>query len=294
MSTRARARSRKPGARRLRPRTDTALDAIGLLRRDLARHPLLEREERDELARRAALGDDAASEAMVLTNMGLVFHFARRYTERGVELADLVQEGVFGLMRAVERFDPDRGVQFSTYASWWITKSLQHAVTTCGRTIHLPEAIEEGRRRLGGANDELASSLGRAPTTQELEAFTGVGHERRRRLESAARVTMSLDQPTADGSAETLGDELVTDERTGAFDAIEQRLTLGAALDELRDEERAVLCLRFGLDDHEPTPVAGVAERLGIDQRRVQRLQAAALRRLGAHPAVQALRTVAA
>ena len=287
------ARSGVPDGKRPGRNGGRNLDAVGLLRRDLARHPLPGRDERHELARRAARGDDAARQAMVLTNMGLVFHFAQRYSGRGVEFSDLVQEGVFGLARAIERFDPDRGVQFSTYASWWIRKSLQQSVTSCGRTIRLPETVEEDRWRLRRARDELASSLGRHPTSAEVEDFTGVGGARRRRVESAARVTMSLDQAMPDGSSTPL-DELVAGEQADDFERAEERLVVRAALDELCAEERAVLSLRFGLGDDDPAPVAAVAERLGIDPRRVQRIQAVALRRLGAHPAIQALKGAAA
>src|SRR5579863_3049150 len=144
-------------------------DGIRLFLDDLDRYPLPDHEEQVELAKRVALGDDEARRAMIAANLRLVVHWARRYQDRGVDFGDLVQEGTFGLMRAVDKFDWQRGFRFSTYATWWIRQALQRAVQQHGRTIRIPLEVGEQIQRLELTKAELASTLGRAPTEQELD-----------------------------------------------------------------------------------------------------------------------------
>ena len=127
------------------------------------------------LARRVAAGDEEARREMVAANLRLVVHWARRYQDRGVEMADLVQEGTFGLLRAVEKFDWERGFRFSTYATWWIRQALQRAVQQHGRTIRIPLEVGERLQRLDATTAELAGRLGRPPTDEELDR--GHGHD---------------------------------------------------------------------------------------------------------------------
>ena len=136
-------------------------DSLGLLLRDLDRYPMPDYDEQVALAKRVATGDDEAKKQMVAANLRLVLHWARRYQDRGVELVDLVQEGTFGLLRAVEKFDWERGFKFSTYATWWIRQSLQRAVQQHGRTIRIPLEVGEHLQRVDAANAELIGLLGR-------------------------------------------------------------------------------------------------------------------------------------
>src|SRR5271156_3084919 len=170
-------------------------DTLGLMLRDLDQFPMPDHEQQVELAKRVVAGDDAARKQMVAANLRLVVHWARRYQDRGVDMADLVQEGTFGLMRAVDKFDWERGFRFSTYATWWIRQALQRAVQQHGRTIRIPLEVGEQIQRLDAATAELAGQLGRPPEEDEITELTGITPEERRSLEGIARVSASLDQP---------------------------------------------------------------------------------------------------
>ena len=162
-------------------------------------------EQQVALAKRVAAGDEEARQQMVAANLRLVVHWARRYQDRGVDMADLVQEGTFGLLRAVEKFDWERGFRFSTYATWWIRQALQRAVQQHGRTIRIPLEVGERLQRLDAVTAELAGQLGRPPTDEELTEATGMTADERASLEGVARVAASLDQPAAADSATSLG-----------------------------------------------------------------------------------------
>ena len=189
-------------------------DTLGLMLKDLDQFPMPDHEQQVELAKRVAAGDELARKQMVAANLRLVVHWARRYQDRGVDMADLVQEGSFGLMRAVDKFDWERGFRFSTYATWWIRQALQRAVQQHGRTIRIPLEVGEHIQRLELTKAQLATTLGRTPTVAELDEATGMTADERYALEDVARVTASLDQPAASESATTLG-ELVAPGRIG-------------------------------------------------------------------------------
>jgi RNA polymerase sigma factor (sigma-70 family) len=155
-------------------------DTLGLMLRDLDQFPMPDHEQQVELAKRVAAGDDAARKQMVAANLRLVVHWARRYQDRGVDMADLVQEGTFGLMRAVDKFDWERGFRFSTYATWWIRQALQRAVQQHGRTIRIPLEVGEHIQRLELTKAQLATTLGRTPTVAELDEATGMTADERR------------------------------------------------------------------------------------------------------------------
>ena len=254
-------------------------DMLGLLMRDLDRYPMPNYDEQVELAKRVTAGDEEAKKQMVAANLRLVLHWARRYQDRGVEMVDLVQEGTFGLLRAVEKFDWERGFKFSTYATWWIRQALQRAVQQHGRTIRIPLEVGEQLQRLEATAAELTSLFGRKPTDEELEEATGMNREVREGLRGLAGVTASLDQPASSDSATTLGD-LVAPSQNDWVGDIEQGIMdqqLMDALNQLTELQREVVTLRFGLGGATPLSLQATATKMDIGVRRVRRAEEEAL-----------------
>jgi len=238
-------------------------DLMRLFLDDLGRHPLLTADEQVALAQRIEQGDEDARAEMIAANLRLVVHWARRYQGRGIDLTDLIQEGTFGLMRAVEKFDWRRGFKFSTYATWWIRQSLQRAVQSKGRAIRLPE-------------DAVAAEAA-------LEREGDVGSE-----PHLPRVVASLDQPLGLEATATLGDLVAADLEPVEDEVVEHvdLERLSAAIERLGDLEREVVRLRFGLRGDAPASLETTAKRLGIGVRRVRSIEAAALRFLAAQPEI--------
>jgi RNA polymerase primary sigma factor len=270
-------------------------DTLGLMLRDLDQFPMPDHEQQVELAKRVVAGDDAARKQMVAANLRLVVHWARRYQDRGVDMADLVQEGTFGLMRAVDKFDWERGFRFSTYATWWIRQALQRAVQQHGRTIRIPLEVGEQLQRLEATTAELTSIFGRKPTDDELTEATGMSKAVRDNLHGLAGVTASLDQPASSDSATTLGDLVAPSQHDWVGD-IEQTMMddqLHGALEKLNDLQREVLSLRFGLNGATPLSLQATATKMDIGVRRVRRAEEEALALLREDSAVVAAREVA-
>jgi len=265
-------------------------DGIRLFLDDLDRYPLPDHEEQVELAKRVAAGDDDARRQMIAANLRLVVHWARRYQDRGVDFGDLVQEGTFGLMRAVDKFDWQRGFRFSTYATWWIRQALQRAVQQHGNTIRVPMEVAEQAQRADRVTWELASDLQRDPTADEVAEASGVDSRTLESVQGAARVVASLDQPAGTDSGTALGDLVGADEHTFEDD-VERQMVLGRvrhAVDSLGELERDVLRIRYGLDDGTPTSLQATASRLGIGVRRARQAEARALQQLATLAEVEA------
>jgi RNA polymerase primary sigma factor len=261
----------------------TDADSLGLFLRDLDHHPLPDHDAQTELAKRVAAGDDEARREMVAANLRLVVHWARRYQDRGVDLPDLIQEGTFGLMRAVDKFDWERGFRFSTYATWWIRQALQRAVQQHGRTIRLPMEVAERNQQVDAALWELTHQFQRPPTDDEMDNATNTTAEVRSDLAKVARVVASLDQPATTDSTATLGD-LVSTDLSDFEDEVASELTLDLvrqAVDRLTDLQREVIRHRFGFDGSDPASLQTTAERLGIGVRKVRQAEAEALELLG-------------
>jgi len=254
-------------------------DTLGLFLEEIGRHPLLTAAQEVELAKRIEAGDDAAKDEMVTANLRLVVHIAKRYQGQGLALLDLIQEGVFGLVRAAEKFDWRRGFKFSTYATWWIRQALQRALQKQAREIRLPLHVAERERRVERARGELTRDLDRAPTEEELATKAGISLDELRDLGQAARVVASLDQPIGEDGTANLGDLLGADD-ADFTDDVHIRLdeqALHDALLALPEPQRAVLILRYGLVSGEPASTERVARELRMGPRRVRRLESEAL-----------------
>jgi RNA polymerase primary sigma factor len=272
-----------------------SLDGIRLFLDDLDRHPLPGPEEQVELAKRVAAGDEEARQQMIAANLRLVVHWARRYQDRGVDFADLVQEGTFGLMRAVDKFDWRRGFRFSTYATWWIRQALQRAVQQQSGTIRVPMEVAEQIQRVERTAAELTAELRRDPTPAEVADAAGVSVEDLPSLAQVSRVVASLDQPAGSEGNTPLGD-LVGVHDDPFEEEVERAMVLDRvrqAVDALDGLERQVVRIRFGLDGDAPASLQTTASKLGIGVRRARQAEARALQQLGELAELEAAYTAA-
>ena len=257
---------------------------LGVYFKEIQKIPLLGLEEEAALARRARSGDAEAKRRLTEANLRLVVQVARRYVNRGLPLPDLIEEGNLGLLRAVEKFDADRGTRFATYGIWWIRQAIARALANQARTIRLPVHVELLLARYRREQRRLTQSLGRAPTAEELAAALGMTVEHVEELEGIRQHPVSLDAPVGDERAR-LGD-LVTDASadpsaplTAFFRA---RADLVSVLDDLAANERTVLRRRFGLEGDPPETLEALGRRLGLTRERVRQIESASLRKLRA------------
>jgi RNA polymerase sigma factor (sigma-70 family) len=249
---------------------------------EIARIPLLNREEEVALARRVRAGDEAAKTKLTESNLRLVVQVARRYLNRGLPLPDLIEEGNLGLLRAVEKFDPERGTRFSTYATWWIRHFVVRALANQARMIRLPVHVELLLGRYAKAQQRLSQELGRAPTTEEIARAMGTTVEQVDELEEIRRHPVSLDAPAGDDRgpvAETIADESA-DPKTFLLSLFRGRADLTTVLDDLAANERLVLRRRFGLEGEPPETLEAIGRRLNLTRERVRQIETTGLRKL--------------
>jgi RNA polymerase primary sigma factor len=271
-------------------------DALQLFLNEAGRYKLLTAEEEVELAKRIERGDKAAKDLMINSNLRLVVSIAKRYQGHGLSLLDLIQEGIIGLIRAVEKFDYRKGFKFSTYATWWIRQAVQRGVANKSRTIRIPVHIVEREQKLARAERELVISLGRQPTDQELAKAAKLPLRQVREVKSAARAVTSLDRPIGEDDSGSYGDLFPADQ-VQTEEEVEVSLrqeTLRKALDVLPARERTVLELRYGLNgDREPQSLESIGKELGITRERVRQIEANALETLSMLREVESLREAA-
>ena len=271
-----------------------ALDSYELLMRDIRATTLLTKAEEVELARRVERGDTDAKARMVESNLRLVASIARRYQGVGLPVADLIQEGTIGLIRAVEKFDYRRGWKFSTYASFWIRQSIQRAVYERSRTIRIPVHMTQSASRLRDAERALAQEQGGEPSIEQVAARAGVPLDDALALRRATMPLASLDKPLADDAGgATLADLLPATQDDEAYETAVDQDREGAlteALSILSARERRVLELRYGLRGERALSVHETALASREKRSAIERLEARALARLRAHDAMDALR----
>jgi RNA polymerase primary sigma factor len=270
-------------------------DSLQLFFNEARRHPLLTAEEEIELAKRIERGDLAAKERMINANLRLVISVARKYQGQGLPLGDLIQEGMLGLIRAVEKFDWRKGFKFSTYGTLWIRQAIGRGLANSGRTVRLPVHIVARARKISDAERKLAVQLGRQPTEEEIAEFVDLPTDEVADIRRADRGPTSLDQGVGEDGDTALGDLIAGDGPSVEDEVVStiEDTRLREAVEELPDVERDIITLRFGLAREEPHALRETGRRLGLSSERVRQLEDRALRRLAKDNAVAALREAA-
>lgn len=269
----------------------TSPDSLSLFLRSARAHPLLTAAEEVELAKRIERGDLEAKERMINSNLRLVVSQARRYQGHGLEMGDLVQEGMLGLIRAVEKFDWRRGFKFSTYGTLWIRQAIQRGLQNHGRTIRVPVHVAQRQVKVRKLESELSTKLGREPTDEEIAEVAELPIDEVVELRELNRAMTSLDQPIGDDGETAFGDLLASD-RPEPLEVIadaDRDRRVNALVEDLPENEREVIQLRFGLTGDEPRTPRQTGMQLGITTEQARKLEEQGLRRLAGRPELEGL-----
>jgi RNA polymerase primary sigma factor len=261
---------------------ETTTDALQLFLREIGRHPLLTAADEVELSKRIERGDLEAKKRMIECNLRLVVSIAKNYRNQGLPFLDLIQEGMFGLIRAVEKFEWQRGLKFSTYATWWIRQAVARAIADKARTIRVPVHVVERMQKMHRAERHLWTQLAREPSLEEIADEAGLPLQQAIEVRAAARASTSLDQPIGEQEDAVFGDLVAGDEPL-PDDVTERHLqkeALDRALESLPERDRRVLELRYGLRGEEPHTLEHIGRRLGITRERVRQIEIESLSRL--------------
>ena len=261
-------------------------DPVRMYLKEIGKVPLLSAEEEKELARRMAEGDSEARKKLAEANLRLVVSIAKRYVGRGMLFLDLIQEGNLGLIKAVEKFDYQKGYKFSTYATWWIRQAITRAIADQARTIRIPVHMVETINKLIRVSRQLLQELGREPTPEEIAAEMEIPVERVREILKISQEPVSLETPIGEEEDSHLGDFIQDDNVPVPADAATFTLLkeqLGEVLETLTDREKKVLELRFGLEDGRSRTLEEVGKEFNVTRERIRQIEAKALRKLR-HP----------
>ena len=261
----------------------TTTDALQLFLNEAGRYKLLTAAEEVDLAKRIERGEKSAKDLLINSNLRLVVSIAKKYQGHGLSLLDLIQEGIIGLIRAVEKFDWRRGYKFSTYATWWIRQAVQRGVANKSRTIRVPVHIVEREQKIARAERELTLKLERAPTDEEVAKTAKLSVKHVRDVHRAARTVASLDRPLGADTETSLGDVVAT-HPTDVEEEVVVGLTeilLREAVAKLPEREQQVIDLRYGLrGDRDPMSLEMIGREMGLTRERVRQIETQALERL--------------
>ena len=266
---------------------DIADDSVRLYLREIGKIPLLTAEEELALAKKVVAGDKRAKDAMAEANMRLVVSIAKRYVGRGLDLLDLIQEGNTGLLRAVEKFDPERGFKFSTYATWWIRQAITRAIADQARTIRIPVHMVETINKLLRTQRRLTQELNREPTNEEIAAAMEMDVDKVEHIMKIKQDISSLDASVRDDEEDSVLGDFIEDEdtKTPTESASEQLLKeqVKTILGTLTEREQKILKLRFGLEDGKSHTLEEVGQEFSVTRERIRQIEAKALAKLRKH-----------
>lgn len=257
--------------------------SLRLYMQEISKHELLTPAQEIELAYRIAEGDEKARAKMINSNLRLVVKIAQDYSKYGVPLQDLISEGNIGLMKAVERFDPERGSKLSTYGAWWIKQSIKRALANQSKTIRLPVHMVDKISKTRKISDVMAETLGREPTDQELAEELGISRSKLAMIKQASQRPASLDAPVFEGETAEYGD-MIGDENamdpSATLSSKNMHNNLDDLLDVLDDREQRIIDARFGLDGQKPLTLEEVGMEFGVTRERIRQLQNLALTKM--------------
>ena len=261
-------------------------DTVKMYLKDIGRIPLLTPEEELQLAKDMADGDERAKRKLSEANLRLVVSIAKKYMGRGMLFLDLIQEGNLGLMKAVEKFDYNKGFKFSTYATWWIRQAITRAIADQARTIRIPVHMVETINKEVRISRRLLQELGREPTPEEIAKEMGIDEEKVREILKIAQDPVSLETPIGEEEDSHLSDFIEDDQGKSPSDTVDSlalKNQLGELLNSLTPREEKVLRLRYGLDDGRPRTLEEVGKEFNVTRERIRQIEAKALRKLR-HP----------
>ncbi len=261
-------------------------DPVKMYLKDIGKVALLSPEDETELARRMMDGDEEAKKLLSEANLRLVVSIAKRYMGRGMLFLDLIQEGNLGLMKAVEKFDYQKGFKFSTYATWWIKQAITRAIADQARTIRIPVHMVETINKQIRVSRRLLQELGREPTPEEIAREMGISEDRVREIQKIAQDPVSLETPIGEEEDSHLGDFIEDEGSATPSDAVSYTMLkeqLLGVLDTLTPREEKVLRLRYGIDDGRPRTLEEVGKEFNVTRERIRQIEAKALRKLR-HP----------
>ena len=263
-------------------------DPVKMYLKEIGRVPLLGKDEEIEVAARVAQGDEEAKRILISSNLRLVVSIAKHYIGRGMLFLDLIQEGNLGLIKASEKFDPDKGFKFSTYATWWIKQAITRAIADQARTIRIPVHMVETINKMTRIQRQLIQELGREPTAEEIaeKMGNGITPEKVRDIQRIALDPVSLETPIGEEDDSHLGDFLEDKDAISPSDYATNELLkdeLYTVMKDLTEREERVLRLRYGLDDGRPRTLEEVGKEFGVTRERIRQIEAKALRKLR-HP----------